>query len=387
MFNNWRFSSCLLAALMVGAATVVSASSGSVARDAWLALPPPTANSRYCDPYTELFGDRDAIAGAALTFGRLRKLSRMDIWKTYRHQEERPFHRSGIPDGEFANYNPSFVRWASSTFIPARNDSGFRRKTQSRYDFCIAKDARSAWQALQVIKADTECRDLLVERFRRDSAHDRAAPTWKTWQRYCFADGEEKLPLSAFTSDAAKRAKFYTGDIGFWLRREIDGSRREFESGLKTLLRTYDSGWLARGDEPQSPIQADPSGRKDAHAALMRLRAPQLRVIRKLRQQRLQPALETCRTFQAQVLKWKQEVARWERGGRHQAADAANQEMMGWVRSQQDPMGDLAYARERVGEVVKEVRREGREGSMTSAEVSSFVERVEAECATPDLSE
>ena len=57
MLNNRRASLCALVALMVGTATVVSASTGSVARDAWLALPPPEAKERYCDgPYSVLFG-------------------------------------------------------------------------------------------------------------------------------------------------------------------------------------------------------------------------------------------------------------------------------------------------------------------------------------------
>jgi hypothetical protein len=366
------------------------ASSRSVGKDAWLALRTSTQD---CDIHG-LYGAYDAFFSESseddgpplLSLPYLERLSRKKIWKKNSHIDVQDRGFTDHTDGEIGHYNPAFVSWAFSTFVPGRSDSNFRRQTQVRYDTCLAPYSRLAWATLQEIKARPSCSAFLVKQYKTDSSPQRRAPDGYAWQRQCVAEGEtaNDPQLLFHPDDEASAATSPDFLIGFWLRREIDGSRPSFEAGLRRLLRTYDAQWLAgfgktptrvliSGDDEPSEAQAlkDEAVSDKARARLL---GPALAAQGRDREARVERALATCRSFQDEVSRRKAEIRHLAQRGRRATAQGAVDDLQSWISDQQSSSTGMGAALNTLRDVMDSER-------LTDTERMQLARSVQGSCS------
>ena len=328
MKRRWWLTLSTAAALGTSGLLLTAASSRDVAKDVWLAMASLESEGS-CSPtgmrdiYFDLFVDSDNPIGVPLmSLSYLERLSGTKIWKKNSHIMDEPVDDfTYVDSGQVGHYNPRFVDWAFSTFLPARHDSRFREKTQSRYTCTVMPYARNAWVNLMRIESNPSCRDQLIQTFKQSTDPDRSAPTGYDWEADCW-QGKEGTSFDDGTQlhlllhpDDQENGLVGTGPpdeymIAFWLRREIDGSRPNFKAGLKRLLQVYDAGWLASYGKPAAKLKGipDPEALTDAQflaaqksidEARLRLQGPAAAEAKRAREASIKTALDTCRKFQS----------------------------------------------------------------------------------------
>jgi energy-coupling factor transporter ATP-binding protein EcfA2 len=175
---------------------------------------------------------------------------------------------------DFGRYNPEFVRWAVDHLIPAASDPAFRAETAPVYQKHLKEAARIYYLAyLHLDKHAPEVaalREKYLESVRdyKGKAYDpnsfNSGPGGILQSKFSnsFADEFEKGSGGfgdAPSKPSARRNYAWTSDqgayyadtaIGFWIRRQIDGTAPDFFAGLKKLLETYDAQFLK---DPGSP--------------------------------------------------------------------------------------------------------------------------------------
>jgi len=391
----------------------LAASTRNIAKDVWLAIPPNDSEDTSCNDDTfglfdDLFlgetyrDDYGANTGPVMMLSSLESLSGMKIWTKNSHVSDTGGYDASAPLGEFGHYNPAFVRWAFTVFLPARQDSSFRRKTQSRYDGCVSPFTRMAWATLQVIKSNPGCRDQLVQQYRSDSNPRKRAPTAYTWEEQCTSDASSEVfysleelvghpdDLTIGHLDGASRVY-----PAFWLRREIDGSRAAFEAGLKRLLQVYDAKWLRRygAKAAHRPLPEEREGQgtrsdkwRSAQSQLVsqarqRLRAPMLAEAKRVREARVETALATCAKFQAEVAKRRSEIRAFARAGRDATAQGALRDLEAWISQQQNAPDGMGSALETLRTAMDELDRQAGSNGVTMATKVRFAKRVQRACS------
>ena len=139
---------------------------------------------------------------SVFTLQELHAASPHPIWASGPHGEELDL---GNPS-DFGHYDPDFVRWAGDALIPAARSPGFREATQGLYDENVAPLARIMWQTHRKLEADH------------------------------YDDGFD----GGVSGNVAKTA------VGFWLRRELDGTADLWAANLHRLMSAYGDGLATR---------------------------------------------------------------------------------------------------------------------------------------------
>jgi hypothetical protein len=176
---------------------------------------------------------------------------------------------------QFGRYNPEFVRWAGANLIPAASNPAFRDLTAPVYHKHLKEVARVYFLAHQyVAQHGTEVKTLQAQYVAsideyRDKPYDEQIPGPGDVLQAVFADSFadlflKKNDLNAFFGTAKGNPSarlsyswitnddqyFASTAVGFWIRREIDGTAPDFFAGLKKLLETYDAAFLK---DPAAP--------------------------------------------------------------------------------------------------------------------------------------
>lgn len=152
---------------------------------------------------------------------------------------------------DFGRYNPQFVRWAKDNLIPAARDPVFRDKSQAVYDRYLEEMTRMYWRVgTDFAKDEALLRRLaaqygaVIDAWKGQDARAGTSARFEHLHRatysYAEAAGQGEPWMTANATYHASVA------MGFWMRRELDGSRAEFMTMIEALLETYDHEFLAQ---------------------------------------------------------------------------------------------------------------------------------------------
>lgn len=141
-------------------------------------------------------------------------------------------------DRSFGHYNPSFVKWLSSTALPISADPAVRKLSQPIYNEYGRIPARAFYYAKRFLDDDAANKKKLIDEYARWVAK----PSEDPHPRYAY--------WGTFPEMRVWEAQAIAGTgVAFWIRRTIDGTDRDFEHGLKQLLKTYDGAWFAKAEK------------------------------------------------------------------------------------------------------------------------------------------
>ena len=149
---------------------------------------------------------------------------------------------------DFGRYNPEFVRWLVDHAIP--RDEGFRDETQSQYDRFVRPLARTHHAVLRKLREQPGCASRELDLYAKaisggtSDTSGEWGPHYENWYGFLepgFCGRQDRhQPDGDYNGNVVKTA------VGFWMRRYLDGTDKEFERGLVKLLDTYDSKWKVR---------------------------------------------------------------------------------------------------------------------------------------------
>ncbi len=153
------------------------------------------------------------------------------------------------PDS-FGHYNPAFVQWMADHLIPGSRDSALRQATQAHFDQYVRPLARIFHATYQKIQREPAC--FRRERERYVAEMKRGQVTYELLERYFFFMNDEFCARPDDTNhffehgfDGGYNGNVTKTCVGFWIRRNLDGTDQEFYRALTRLLRTYDPAALA----------------------------------------------------------------------------------------------------------------------------------------------
>lgn len=139
-------------------------------------------------------------------------------------------------NARFGHYDPAFVRWLGDFAIPT--DAATVKALQPIYDANIRPLARTTWQSRQKLEGDPACRDAERKRYAAAMDQGRAHGYVERW--YDFLAWEGCAPAQGDVGDG----NVVKTGVGWWLRREMDGTADAWAAHLERLLRTFDAAWL-----------------------------------------------------------------------------------------------------------------------------------------------
>ncbi|MBE9037577.1 ATP-binding protein [aff. Roholtiella sp. LEGE 12411] len=172
---------------------------------------------------------------------------------------------------EFGYYNPEFVKWLQENIIYAENNEIFRQQTQSFYDKKIRNTARASYRSYRILFATPEEFNTFIKFYQsaekeyKERLYRREVNTLMFQDNYetfeaikreylkhlenkTLPDGyiQEKFRWLSDYLSAVENIDWYAANTsgGFWTRRSIDGTNKEFFRLLTKLLETYDRDWL-----------------------------------------------------------------------------------------------------------------------------------------------
>ena len=155
----------------------------------------------------------------------------------------------------FGHYDPAFVRWLVAHAIP--DDGPARTLTQPVYDRRVRRLARIYWLTYADLDAQGFPESIAVGPLAEYAAFLEGGSAQDSefygsgegFSVFAFTElSEALLPRVGidFANDWTAKYEANTA-YGFWLRRRIDGTLNLWHNGLRQLLQTYDSAWLAEG--------------------------------------------------------------------------------------------------------------------------------------------
>ena len=172
---------------------------------------------------------------------------------------------------EFGYYNPKIVKWLQNNIIYAANNEMFRQKTQPVYDTKIRDTARAYYSTYQILFATPEEFNTFIKQYRLVQKLYQLQLDRREVNQLRFTNNYEKIEVvkreylnhlenktlpdqylqEKFTwlSDyltTVENVDWYAANTsaGFWTRRSIDKTDKEFFQLLTKLLETYDRDWL-----------------------------------------------------------------------------------------------------------------------------------------------
>ncbi len=148
-------------------------------------------------------------------------------------------HRDGKLDlkakTDFGHYNPAFLKWAQQHAIPGRHNARLRKELQPVYDQLMQRTARHFYRTHKLLQSVPERAAKARDGYTEQLAAEGNAGFWL--QEFFFAD--------AAKADRAGHDWAETNvSLGFWVRRDLDGTSKEFHRLLTVLLETHDAEWL-----------------------------------------------------------------------------------------------------------------------------------------------
>ena len=252
----------------------------------WISLKPLEINYDNCKTWLE-FGVRDLYCRIKpfVSYRKLIAISGLPIFRSGPHSDSELNFEAGY---EFGYYNPEFLKWIQENVIIDPDDYNFKQQIQSAYDNKIRVVARAFYQTHQILFAppeefetfkkeyksiQEEYQEMLRTGKKRERRFDSDPLEFEVIKsRYLERIQNKSVPAEGFhgagfmlTEDCRWLADYlatknensykrmderqnywYLANVagGFWVRRSIDGTEKQFFDILTKLLEIYDSDWL-----------------------------------------------------------------------------------------------------------------------------------------------
>jgi hypothetical protein len=142
--------------------------------------------------------------------------------------EERDAHSK-----QFGHYNPAFVDWMRARLLPAGPDSPMRRATQATYNSALRRMLRihalslNTLESLPELRAGVAAEYMSVEQRRTAYLIEAMAPA-----------------LATLGPRPEAQARDFAFAMGFWIRRDLDGTTQQFRELMVAALEIYDPEFL-----------------------------------------------------------------------------------------------------------------------------------------------
>lgn len=230
-------------------------SMNSTVESLWMGLP---QSKNHCDEY-DYFpegGMRNfwCHLSGELSLATLEEMTGQSVFASGPHTTSLQLNEGN----SFGHYNPKFVSKFAKILIPEASDTSFIANTQSVYDSHVRPLARIHYVTLQKLKQHPECAQKELALYK--SAIEKGAVTefksaigsyqvgyYERWfyfmnPKFCNSSNPDSLFDDGF--DGGYDGNVVKTATGFWLRREMDGTQRQFADALEMLLQRYDAEWL-----------------------------------------------------------------------------------------------------------------------------------------------
>lgn len=183
-----------------------------------------------------------------LDIKKVQLLSGMKVFVNGPHQGDMNFAANS-----FGYYNPEFLSWAKDRMIPAMNNEPLRRLTQPFYNNFLQDMSKIYYLTYQQLTYNQAMKERIKAEYLQAVAQ--GFPGYYSggmfFERH-FGLWEKNAELEQLTGIHRVGPYWYwVVSLGFWIRRDIDGTSDDFIEILENLLRTYDSDWLS--NPPQLP--------------------------------------------------------------------------------------------------------------------------------------
>lgn len=147
----------------------------------------------------------------------------------------------------FGHYNPAFVTWASANLLPEKTTAA-----QQAYDRLGRIPARVLLLAYARLKSNTGELNGLANRYRGGSAANLSA---------YYQDNLDRDPdIKAVMASSETSSYIFPTTMGFWARREADGTMAIFYGALQKTLERFDADFLRRRDPGNAEARSSASG-------------------------------------------------------------------------------------------------------------------------------
>ncbi|WP_375515380.1 hypothetical protein [uncultured Nostoc sp.] len=174
---------------------------------------------------------------------------------------------------EFGYYNPEFVKWLQKNIIYAEKNESFRQQTQPSYNTKIRDTARAFYTSHQILFANPEDFNTFIKQYQlvkkeyqlrlyrrevNELRFDNNYENFEVIKREYLKHLEKKTLPDLYLQEKFRWLSDYLTTVenvdgyaantsgGFWTRRSIDETDKEFFRLLTKLLKTYDGDWLRK---------------------------------------------------------------------------------------------------------------------------------------------
>jgi len=334
------------------------------------------------------------------TVAQLEKLAGRPVWSRNPIASSKDLDRD---DGQFAQVNPSFVRWARSSLLPGVTDSAFRAATMSRYQACLSPGVRQLWAVRQDLRSAPTCKAKVLAQYRQvlldGSSRGLIFGSWEWAECLGMSTFDLDESLEARVGDLSWRDSWfdlsYGKTLSWWLRRELDGSAAELDLSLKAILRAYDPAWLAAHgkegfvEDSEARYQewlaararrGELGGADATDAALARARGHSSKALRADWDRRAEASFAVCGAYYTELAQRKATIYKAMEAGDEDAVQAAVRDVDGWASGQMYGDAPLARALEDLRLLVEEVQEAAGRGAVSDAEAIGFISTVQRRC-------
>ena len=175
----------------------------------------------------------------------LEKLSGMNIFLPGGPHGNKPNWKANT----FGHYNPKFVQWAAKNLVPKKT-----KMTQAVYDKFFELDARVFLIAYVALQKDPQELTQMAQVYK--TGQSLSKPGQESWlEAHFFNSGIDddpdikSLPPPQWLGKGAviqTNAYVYCMAMGFWARRDADGTMKRFYQLLTNMLKVYDPSFQQR---------------------------------------------------------------------------------------------------------------------------------------------
>jgi len=182
-----------------------------------------------------------------LNYAQLEQLAGVPVFLSGPHSDG----KLRVQEHSFGYYNPAFITWFESEFLPSRNDRPYLALTRPLYDQYVRNMARAYHRAFvgwsENLPHFAQERAYLLEMI------DGTRP-W-SYMGARFQDNTIKAIFDIDIPGEGLNSYHLSTALRFWQRRSIDGTADQMFGALETLIGLYDPEWL---DAAPKPSRAKP---------------------------------------------------------------------------------------------------------------------------------
>ena len=156
-------------------------------------------------------------------------------------------------NNEFGHYNPKFVQNTFTVLTKALKNPAFKKLAGRAYENHFKSVARNYYHAYQFTQSDVKVRDLLKGKSKRTNITIAEVRTNyidllnnKELQEIIFPGDYIQETFRPYADNAQTKGLNWYEAItapGFWVRRSIDGTDKEFFKILDLVVTTFDKDW------------------------------------------------------------------------------------------------------------------------------------------------